>query len=100
MDKVLLLIQQAWASVKGQLPAIVMALLSYEEAKVKRAELATDQAKLEAQTERNKNETLEKYDGRSDADVLRGAIVSGGGSDSDLVSLPEPGADPDRDPSA
>lgn len=94
MDKFLLVLGQAWASIKSQLPAIVMAILSYEEIRVKRAELERDQARLDGQREKNKSEILEKYATGSDADVLRRAIREDGGTDADLESVSDSGSLP------
>lgn len=100
MDKLLLALQTAWNSIKTQWPAIAMAVLSYEETKVKKAELEADQARLDAQREKNKSETLEKYATGSDADVLRRAIIDGGGADADFESTASADAfaTEDRDP--
>ena len=66
------------------IPALAVALWSYEEAKVDQAKSETEQAQVALQVEENHESVDQKYVGVPDSDVVNDAISNGGGSGGQL----------------
>lgn len=78
------LLSQFLQFLKDMMPAILVAVFGYQQAKIAQAQKKLDAANLVIKEEQNKDAIEAKYAGKSDADIVAQSIIDGTSTKSDI----------------